>query len=70
MPDNQLWTEALKECETVEAYNALAVSVARDRRSTDPQDGFAKLVVTEAKRRGYRWVGDRSTGCYIEKEKP
>lgn len=60
----ELWKEALADCETVEKFNFLAVATARDQRKTNPE--FARLVVAEARRRKYTWMGDRDSGWYVD----
>lgn len=61
---NPLWAQGIAECDTVEKFNQLAVSTARDQRKTNPE--FARLVVAEAKKRRYTWMGERESGWYIE----
>lgn len=60
------WVGALKDCDTVERFNGLALSLARERRARNPKDGFAKAVATEAKKRGYTYTGDKENGFYVE----
>lgn len=63
-----LWREALAECDNIEKFNDWALPAARDRRAKNPQDGFARMVAAEAIHRGYRYTGDRLTGCYVDLE--
>lgn len=60
------WAAAIKECDTLEKFNYLALSLARERRRSNSHDGFAKEVALEAKRRRYTYIGDRETGSYVE----
>lgn len=60
------WQGAIKECETVEQFNTLALDLARERRKRNPSDGFARAVAAEAVKRKYTYIGNRETGYYID----
>ena len=64
MPED--WYGAIAECNTVEVFNDFALSLARDRRKKDPNDGFAKAVAKEAQRRKYTYIGSRDNGFYVD----
>ena len=60
-----IWREALAECDTLEKFNEWALITARERKVEDSQ-GFVRAVASEAKRRGYTYVGNKETGYYVE----
>jgi|SRR6185437_211883 len=60
------WAGALKDCDTIEKFNGLALALARERRARNPNDGFAKAVAEEAKKRAYTYTGDRIEGFYVD----
>lgn len=55
------WAGALAECDSLERFNDWALPTARELRG-----GFARLVATEAIKRGYRYFGDKDTGLYVD----
>jgi|HubBroStandDraft_1064217.scaffolds.fasta_scaffold73164_3 hypothetical protein len=59
------WKGALAECLDVDSFNALALSLARDRKKAGDLVP-ARLVAIEAKKRGYTYTGDAETGCYVD----
>lgn len=56
----QQWAELFRECDTLDEFNFQIVPLAKERGKE-----FIVMMAEEAKRRGY--VGDRSTGLYVEK---
>jgi hypothetical protein len=58
------WDGFLAACDDIETFNMIALPIARERRRADPNDGFAKRLVLEAKRRGYTYYGSPTEGWY------
>lgn len=59
--EQEEWSKAIADAGTLEDFNKL-LPLARDRKKI----AVANMIAAEAKKRGYKFEGDKKTGKYVE----